>query len=165
MEFRAKDYYADNINFINFWDFGPESAKHCSYAYHMPYGLYPLTKSSDSGMAVAADRNPWISSPEAEGKGPDLLASYIFRGGKETVNVGNATTHKEEGQNVLFMDGHVSFEKQPFCGAFNDNIYTYWDGGDIRIGGYPLANFSQPSDKLDSFLVNDAELVVPPPKD
>ena len=116
-------------------------------------------------MAVAADRNPWMTSPGAEGKDPSQLATYVPSGSKEMVNRGNAITHQEEGQNVLFMDGHVAFEKQPFCGAFNDNIYTYWDGRDIRIGGYPLANFSQPADKLDSFLVNDGEVRVPPPKD
>ena len=164
-KFRTSEYNTGNRDIIDLWDFGPNPSEHCSYAYHMPYGLYPLTTSSDSGMAVAADRNPWITSPGAEGKTPDLLASYVPTGGKETVNVGNAITHQEDGQNVLFMDGHVGFEKQPFCGAFNDNIYTYWDGGDIRIGGYPLANFSQPADKLDSFLVNDGEVRVPPPKD
>jgi prepilin-type processing-associated H-X9-DG protein len=108
-------------------------------------------------MAVVADRNPWMKSPGAEGKDPSLLASYVPRGSKKMVNRGNAITHQEEGQNVLFMDGHVGFEKQPFCGAFNDNIYTYWDGGDIRRGGYPIPGATEPQDRLDSYLVNDYE--------
>ena len=154
-EFRPTDYGAGYRELQDFWDFGPEAWEHCSFSYHMPYGLYALTTSSEPGMAVAADRNPWMKSPSSEGKGASLLASYVPTGGKEMVNQGNAITHQEEGQNVLFMDGHVAFEKQPFCGINDDNIYTFWNGGDIRIGGYPMANASEPADKLDSFLVND----------
>ena len=62
-EFRPAEYAAGDRRLIDLWDFGPESAKHCSYAYHMPYGMYPLTTSSKPGMAVAADRNPWMTSP------------------------------------------------------------------------------------------------------
>ena len=32
--------------------------------------------------------------------------------------------HQGEGQNVLFMDSHVEFEKRSFCGIEEDNIYT-----------------------------------------
>jgi hypothetical protein len=166
-EFKPADYNAGNMELIDLWDFGtPDSAnEHCSYSYHMPYGLYALTSSSEPGMAVAADRNPWISSPGAEGKSADILASYVPTGGKEMVNQGNAITHQEDGQNVLFMDNHVAFEKQPFCAVNDDNIYTFWDGGDIRRGAYPLPNASEPMDRLDSYLVNDAEGgAAPPPK-
>ena len=161
-KFRSEDYNVSNMWYMDLWDFGPESAKHCSYSYHIPYGLYPLTSSSEPGMAVVADRNPWMKSPRTEGKDASLLASYNPLGGKEKVNIGNAISHQEEGQNVLFVDGHVAFKKQPFCGINNDNIYTYWDGVDVRRGGYPIANISEPSDKLDSFLVNDGEGGSPP---
>ncbi len=164
-EFKMSDVGAGNMELIDAWDFGPDSSEHCSYSYHMPYGLYALTSSSEPGMAVAADRNPWISSPGAEGKSADILASYVPTGGKEIINQGNAITHQEDGQNVLFMDNHVSFEKQPFCAVNDDNIYTFWNQGDIRIGGYPLPNASEPGDRLDSYLVNDAEGgAAPPPK-
>ena len=157
-EFKQSDYpAAAGFDLIDLWDFGPEASNHCSYSYHMPYGLYALTTSSEPGMAVAADRNPWMTSPAAEGKTQDLLTSYNPDGGKEYTNVGNAIAHQEDGQNVLFMDSHVNFEKQPFCAVNDDNIYTYWDGGDIRRGGYPVANVSEPQGRLDSFLVNDGE--------
>jgi prepilin-type N-terminal cleavage/methylation domain-containing protein len=167
-EFKPADYSAGQMELIDLWDFGPQdaAAEHCSYSYHMPYGLYALTSSSEPGMAVAADRNPWISSPGAEGKDAALLSSYVPTGGKEMVNQGNAITHQEDGQNVLFMDNHVNFEKQPFCAVNDDNIYTFWAPGlDIRIGSYPLPNQSEPQDRLDSYLVNDAEGgAAPPPK-
>jgi prepilin-type N-terminal cleavage/methylation domain-containing protein len=159
-EFKASQYNAGNLENIDFWDFGPGDAprEHCSYSYHMPYGLYALTSSSEPGMAVAADRNPWIASPGAEGKDAAILSSYVPTGGKEIINQGNAITHQEDGQNVLFMDNHVSFMKEPFCGVNDDNIYTFWSPGlDIRIGSYPLPNASEPQDRLDSYLVHDAE--------
>jgi len=157
-EFKPVDYDAGGYDLIDLWDFGPTGTDHCSYSYHMPYALYALTTSSEPGMAVAADRNPWMASPAAEGKTQDLLAAYNPDGGKEYTNIGNAIAHQEDGQNVLFMDIHVTFEKVPFCGINEDNIYTWDDlSGDPRRGGYPLANQSEPGNRTDSFLVNDGE--------
>ncbi len=164
-EFKPTEYAAGDRDLIDLWDFGPQGNEHCSYSYHMPYGLYSLTTSSEPGMAVAADRNPWMTSPAAEAKDAALLSSLDPLGGREMVNVGNAIAHQEDGQNVLFMDSHVGFEKQSFCAINDDNIYTYWDGADIRRGGFPMPGVSEPGDRLDSFLVNDAEGgAAPPPK-
>ena len=151
-EFKPVDYGASDRKLIYLWDFGPEASKHCSYAYHMPYGLYHLTLSSEPGMAVAADRNPWIDSPAAEAKD---IRFFNPDGGRESIKAGNAVAHKNEGQNVLFVDGHVSFEESPACGIHDDNVYTFWDGGDIRRGGMPMPLASEPADRLDSFLVNE----------
>jgi len=48
----------------------------------MPFGLYALTTSSEPGMAVAADRNPWIETPVAGAKEISLLTRYQPMGGK-----------------------------------------------------------------------------------
>ena len=53
---------------IDFWDFGPNPPKHCSYSYHMVYGSPPLTVSASPEFAVAADRNPWMDSPSAKAR-------------------------------------------------------------------------------------------------
>jgi len=161
-EFKPSEYNAGNRELIDLWDFGPEPDRHCSYSYHMPYGLYALTTSSEPGVAIAADRNPWLKSPAAEGKDAGLLSSYNPTGGKEAINIGNAIAHQEDGQNVLFMDSHVSFEKKPFCGVNDDNIYTWWDGGDIRRGGLPVIGVSEPANRLDSLLVHGGEGEAPP---
>jgi len=153
-EFKPSEYNAGDRELIDLWDFGPEAKNHCSYSYHMPYGLYALTTSSEPGMAVAADRNPWISSPAAEAKD---RTGFNPDGGTEYIKIGNAIAHQEDGQNVLFMDSHVSFEKRSFCGVNDDNIYTFWDGGDIRVGGLPIPGVSEPQNRLDSFLVHDGE--------
>ncbi len=153
--FKASDYIS-NMADEDAWDFGPEPTKHYSYSYHMPYGPYFLsTDSSEPGMAVAADRNPWLDP---------FVDTTRFRwddqtktGGRENIKgyqKGNCGHHQREGQNVLFMDNHVYFEKQSFCGVNEDNIYTYWNGSDIRQGAPPVFG-SQPADRLDSLLVNE----------
>jgi len=150
-EFKPANYGAGDRDLIDLWDFGNEPATHCSYSYHMPFGLYALTTSSEPGMAVAADRNPWMDSPGATGKDISL---FNPDGGREAVKVGNAIAHQEDAQNVLFLDIHVGQERTPFCGINDDNIYTFWDGGDIRIGSVPGIG-SEPADRLDSLLVHD----------
>jgi prepilin-type processing-associated H-X9-DG protein len=65
------------------------------------------------------------------------------------------------GQNVLYADGHTSFETQPNIGVDNDNIYTFWStdkdpteqdkqGGTVPTGRTP-ENDAQSEE--DSFLV------------
>jgi len=160
-EFKPSDYPgAAQFELIDLWDFGPDAREHCSYSYHMPYGLYSLTTSSEPGMAVAADRNPFIDSPAAEAASKIEMFNSSFNptGGKELVNIGNAIQHQEDGQNVLFMDSHVEFAKNPFCGINDDNIYTFWDGlTDVRKGIPPSPPNSAPKGRTDSLLVNDGE--------
>jgi len=154
-EFKPADDGAGNRDLIDLWDFGIEPWTHCSYSYHMPFGLYALTTSSEPGMAVAADRNPWQNSPAAQA--PAFPNGFDPTGGKEAIKAGNAIAHQQDAQNVLFLDIHVGQMKNPFCGINDDNIYTYWDGGDIRIGAPPVIGSSTPQDRLDSLLVDDGD--------
>ena len=98
-EFKPVDDGVRDRELTDLWDFGLEPTMHCSYSYHMPYGLYyqgpshreyygqfPLTTSSEPGMAVAADRNPWIASPASEGKDPALMYVFNPNGGKKAVS-------------------------------------------------------------------------------
>ncbi|MBN1805896.1 MAG: hypothetical protein JW837_11655 [Sedimentisphaerales bacterium] len=157
--FKPAKYGSGDKELTDLWDFGPNPRRHCSFSYHIPYGEYPLTTSSEPGMAVAADPNPWIGSPFVGGRGADLFAQFNpDERGKN--KVGNAVTHEGDGQNVLFMDNHVGFEESPCCGVNDDNIYTYRDGTNIRKGGFPIPTSSAPQDKLDSFLVNDGRVDV-----
>jgi prepilin-type processing-associated H-X9-DG protein len=155
-EFKLVEYGVRDKDLIDLWDFGPSPSKHCSYSYHMPYGPYALTfASSQPGMAIAADRNPWIPTHAVKARDFSL---FQWDGDIEQQKAGNAFTHKQQGQNVFFIDGHVAFEKRPFCGVNDDNIYTYWDGEDIQRGAVPVLD-SQPADRLDSLLVHDPPAV------
>jgi prepilin-type N-terminal cleavage/methylation domain-containing protein len=156
-EFNPIDYGALDRDITQLWDFGPTPKDHCSYAYHMPYGLYALTSSSEPGLAVAADRNPWITGPGYE---PDLtnFTNFNPNGGREFVSLGNSPSHQGDSQNVLFVDIHVNQEKTSACGVNDDNIYTYWGSNtaNIQKGTLPAAS-TQPSNRADSYLVNDLD--------
>jgi prepilin-type N-terminal cleavage/methylation domain-containing protein/prepilin-type processing-associated H-X9-DG protein len=106
------------------WDFGGSPTDFCSYAYHNPYDdasgfSFGLNSASNPALAVAADRNP-----------DDLAAE-------------NSRSHQEEGQNVLFVDGHVEFERSRYCGLNDDDIYAAEDDG------------IQPLNLFDSCLINE----------
>jgi hypothetical protein len=161
--FQPEKYAAGKRGFGNLWDFGPDPTVHCSYAYQMVYTPHRLAVSSEPGMAVAADRNPWMDGPseragEFSSFVPDLTVSG-FAGTTEQAQQGNASAHRRwanrrDGQNVLFLDMHVTYEKRPFCGVEDDNIYTSWDGKD-KVRGKPPKLGSVPANAKDSLLVND----------
>jgi len=164
-EFNLADYPDAQISeLIQAWDFGGGSGEyaaryHCSYAYHQPYGVYALTSSSEPGMAVAADRNPWIKSPGAEAKDFALFKPDIkpWNGTSDEAKYGNAVAHQEDGQQVLFMDSHVDFEKRSYCAVEDDNIYTFLARvlDPRQLGTPPVVYVSEPGDRKDSLLVHD----------
>jgi prepilin-type N-terminal cleavage/methylation domain-containing protein len=155
-----------NTELIDLWDFGVsavEATKACSYSYHVPFGMYALTTSSEPGFAVAADRNPWLGSPGATAKvfpgtGLDQFKPDVqnYGGTSDLARNGNAVTHQNEGQNVLFLDSHVQFEKRPYCSIEDDNIYTLTaraPAGDA-LGQVPTMA-TQPLARKDSLLIHD----------
>ena len=158
-EFIPAKYGVRDKDLIDLWDFGPNPAKHCSYSYHIPYSQYALTSSSLPGMAVAADRNPWIDSPAAKAKNFALFKPDTppWNGTLKQAKYGNAVSHQEDGQNVLFIDGHVEFAKRSYCGVDDDNIYTHLPQGlgPPQIGETPVPFLSQPGHRKDSLLLHD----------
>jgi prepilin-type N-terminal cleavage/methylation domain-containing protein/prepilin-type processing-associated H-X9-DG protein len=157
-----------NFELIDAWDFGPptESYKHCSYTYHVPFGLYALTTSNEPGFAVAADRNPWITSPaSAPGAWGDFKPDVTYVGGavgtSDSAKKGNAIAHQSDGQNVLFLDSHVEFAKRSYCSIEDDNIYTVsrdQSKGDVWGAGIPATGSAcVPANRKDSVLVHDPD--------
>jgi len=70
---------------------------------------------------------------------------------------GNAITHDLDGQNVLFLDQHVAFEKRSFCGVDRDNIYLVSPSPDkgYVIGWIPIPGGTGTTNARDSVLVHD----------
>ncbi len=172
-EFAISDHIppaTDETELIDVWDFGSTTNfdtdlgadAHCSYSYHHPFSMYALTTSSEPGMAVAADRNPWIppnARPESDW---NTYMAGVLSNPRDTEKQkrGNAIPHQDDGQNVLFLDGHTSFEKFPYCGMEEDNIYTR-----INPQGAPIGDraYGDPASRKDSFLINNrAELAGSP---
>ncbi|MBM4026890.1 MAG: hypothetical protein FJ280_16045 [Planctomycetes bacterium] len=141
------------------WDFGPWSHRHCSYAYHIPFGLFALKTTDEPGMAVAADHNPWIRGPDRD---PKPLAGFRpdlppFKGTPQQARAGNSVSHREEGQNVLFADGHVAFQERSYCGLDGDNIYLVSNSlqQGSPLGSVPIPPMAVPANRRDSVLVHD----------
>lgn len=143
---------------IDCWDFGPTPQAHCSYSYHSPFGSFGLTSSSDPGMAMAGDPNPWLNSPafDARPAAPDW-GEFDPRGDKAKIRLGNAQTHQEDGQNVVYVDGHVEFEKSSACGVDGDNVFTkHGSTPDDRQKGVRPNPGDMPADRADSLLLTDS---------
>jgi prepilin-type processing-associated H-X9-DG protein len=153
-DFTPSEYGAYDKELYDLWDFGPQPSRHYSYSYHMPYGLYFLTTSNLPGMAVVADLNPWIKAGRKDARTNDDWSAFSLAANRKHIKKGNSLSHQNEGQNVLFVDSHVAFEKIPTCAINNDNIYTSQNGSDIRKG--PLS--TQPSSRIDSLLVHDPSI-------
>ena len=120
----------------------PWSGEVVSYAYHMPYSdvpggvSYELTAYSNPASPVAADRNPFL---DENATGVDANS--------------NSAVHNGLGQNVLYMDGSVRFERGPKVGIGGDNIYTY--GGGPGGTGPTENGDGVPFDKNDAYLVSE----------
>jgi prepilin-type processing-associated H-X9-DG protein len=103
-----------------------------------------------SDFAIAADLNP--GTPE--------VTQVTTGSPRATVKAANSTNHGGEGQNVVYADGHVEFQRTPLCGSAEtesrrvaDNIYSYGvntdkSGGDGIVGS--------PVDAVDSVLLPSA---------
>jgi prepilin-type N-terminal cleavage/methylation domain-containing protein len=171
----VRENLSSDFELVDAWDFGPRSgqekpAEYCSYSYHHPFGKWALTVSSSPSMAVAADRNPWIPTPEADVKtftagvvgftpDEDTISEYS-QGTSESAKRGNSDAHQGDGQNVLFLDSHVAFEKRSYSGVENDNIYTSALGRAKNLNdlkGKPVVVYGtdQPKTRSDSFLVQE----------
>jgi len=137
------------------WDFDDDPGSRCSYAYQMCYyntstgTRYALSSASNPGLAMAADRNPWQIA--------GILPNDASLTDKEK---GNSAAHGREGQNVLYVDGHVLFERSEGsavqdrgcnCGLNDDDIYTTADAP-LQA---PVKGTSVPLDREDSLLVNE----------
>jgi len=104
--------------------------KNLSYSIHNPYvkdGLIPpmVTTYWTSGMsaefAIAADINPGTAG------GDDVNKPTTTSSARDT-GVANSNNHDKDGQNILYGDGHVAWESNPFVGVNRENIFSAGDG-------------------------------------
>ncbi len=117
------------LNWVN-WQTTAGLQKGLSYSYQNPYpdstavsGGFKLNNSISAEFAVASDINPGIGTTYGGGTNDNVLAVVSTSSAKD-MKQGNSNNHDEDGQNVLYGDGHVEFQSNPFCGVQRDNIYA-----------------------------------------
>jgi len=162
-------------NSNNFGGWGPGSSANAgkevipdvTYSYCNPFFPsdlkvgYKYDDATASDFAVAADVNPGVQTING------------FTGSPATVNpddppaanangtgqvFGNSSNHKNYGQHVLYLDGHVEFQTTCWCGSYRpgdsstvrDNIYT---NGTQSTAGGSFGTDAFPQDKFDSVLL------------
>lgn len=131
-----------------YYDF--KAIEHISYGYLVPFGPTQTRPSEnlDSRMALSADKGPWYDSGSKTAF--DAISTFPDEKSSPTewrqFNSGNhGGRGAGEGQNVLFHDGHSSFERTPIVGVDQDNIFTVMVNGHIaaqnkvgrQIGAHP----------------------------
>lgn len=129
----VKEMLPGGFELIDAWDFGGRyddcnnPSRHCSYSYHASFDhKHSLTLAHDAGMAILADRNPWIDPNRVHDASLGWARFVEASDGADPnlIRLGNSDAHQRDGQNILFIDGHVEFETRAACGIRGDNIYT-----------------------------------------
>jgi prepilin-type N-terminal cleavage/methylation domain-containing protein/prepilin-type processing-associated H-X9-DG protein len=144
------------LNWSN-WNTTTGAQRNLSYSYQNPYAStnaisagFRLNNSISSEFAVAADVNPGAPGDGDLGGSNDNVKIVTTTSSSRDMKQGNSNNHDEDGQNILFGDGHVSFEQNPFVGVQRDNIYTTKLASTGFTGGPVVAS---PYDGGDSILL------------
>ena len=121
-----EDDSTENIEF--YYDF--TRIENISYGYQVPFGPRDTQprEGMDNRQPVAADKGPfYLDTGSPTWQGPDGALLNLEHSPKLWRKY-NSRNHggqdNGEGQNVLFADGHASFERLPAVGIDSDNIYT-----------------------------------------
>jgi prepilin-type processing-associated H-X9-DG protein len=148
-----------------------------SYAYQVPYGRRGRPRETlDSRMPLGADKGPYYESDSdvmyddvhptdrraVNSQPPDdwigMDPTDILKQSNEDWRPYNSVNHNQEGQNILFVDGHADFERKPIAGVHNDNIYTAMndyeaqDESMVGVVAGPGDNYA-PLTQTDSYLI------------
>jgi prepilin-type N-terminal cleavage/methylation domain-containing protein/prepilin-type processing-associated H-X9-DG protein len=132
--------------------------------------MFPTTLASQGGFhwnntlssdfAVMADINPGTSGGASPG---NLVTKPVHDAARTIMVQANSNNHKNDGQNVLYGDGHVEFQSSPYCGSYRDdvgyrdNVYTADNAhgvtGNMNHEQGFVGNNAYPQDPLDSVLL------------
>lgn len=152
------DFGGGSNTALNWSNFNQSSGiqRNLSYSYANPYpdqnavsSGYKLNNSLGAEFAVAADINPGDSISSPGGTNDNVLAVTSTSSARD-MRQGNSNNHDEDGQNILYGDGHVEFQTNPFSGVQRDNIYARRSGAS---GFNSVAVIASPYDANDSVLL------------
>jgi len=84
---------------------------------------YKWNNTLNADFAIMADMNP----------GGATLTALTAKASSREMAKGNTYNHQGQGQYVMYGDGHVEWQQNPFVGVKRDNIYTV-SSGDVEGG-------------------------------
>jgi len=130
---------------LNWMNWPASYKKNLSYSYQNPYpndnainGGFKLNTSMAPDFAVMADINPGTSGPG----GIDVFKNTFSTAPSSDMRLMNSTNHDQDGENVLYADGHVEFQANPFNGIQKDHIYNARSSNSaIDTAGYVKSSF------------------------
>ena len=144
--------------------FAPETIPDVTYSYCAGFptaaGLssgFKFNNTLSSDFPLAADVNPGLQTINGQSGSPATNnptdAPAASTGGSTGQAYGNSINHKNQGQNVLYGDGHVEFQTTCWCGAYRtggatvrDDIYT--NGTQVTAGGSFTVGPIDPTDSV-----------------
>jgi prepilin-type N-terminal cleavage/methylation domain-containing protein/prepilin-type processing-associated H-X9-DG protein len=129
------------------------SSKNLSYSFQMMYAGtsaigagWKYNNTLGAEYSLGADMNPGISPNTQDDIGRPSNTSSA-----KDMKFGNSNNHDKDGQNILYGDGHVAWESNPFVGTNRDNIYTA--ASNATGGQYTAGITFGPFDANDSVLL------------
>ncbi len=148
-----------------YYDFA--DLQHISYGFQVPFGPSDTRARdrADQKMVLTADRGPFGCEPTENTNwnvGVNGIITLLDPPGRwrsfNSPNHGGA--RRGVGQNCLFGDGHVTFERTPAVGVDHDNIYTLmlniWTGSPENTGRIHGANPGEAPTRGDPYPGQDA---------
>lgn len=148
------------LNWTN-WNGVAGLKQNLSYSYQNPFGDtgaisagFKMRTSMTAEFALVADINPGITVNNPPAGLTGGVAGVIVTDAASRIRASNSGNHDQDGQNVLFADGHVEFVNSPFVGVQKDNIFTARTVTTPNAGGgTTVTTLRSPYDANDSILL------------
>ena len=103
--------------------------RHLSYGYADPYpssasGDFRMNTRMKPGFALMADMGPGNCPVCGVPSISNVYRTRLVNDSPSQMAFMNSMNHQKQGQNVLFVDGHVDFATTPFVGINKNHIYV-----------------------------------------
>ena len=158
---------------VNRFDF--RGYQNLSYGYQMPFGNKGKPREGmDPRMPLAADKGPYFEAGNTDSSAGNTVDARRTAAQAPQFGVNdadllkipndrwrpyNSRNHNSEGQNIVFVDGHVDFLKKASGGVNNDNIYTMQDNTYTLRGCIEGQIWSSDTDKRGPYTNTDSVIV------